>query len=166
MIELVTPWLRNKQMIRLNCLGDCSLYDSILTCLYCKYRCLNQRDKRLFADTFADELHQMDPKYTDNNALEMICYYFEVNILVVVATPTKTTVKEEHICIYNHKPFIVLEQRGDRYHPVGVKDPDCGIQVVFYTEDDEDDDYIITNLRSNQNEIDTTKVNFCEVLGS
>ena len=166
MIELVAPWLKEKKLVRLGCMEEFSFYDAILRCLYCKYRYMSRKDKLLFIDVFRSELHQLNEDYSDSDigkALDVMCYNFEVNVLIIHTTAVKTSVTREYMCVYRNKPFVILEQREDKYHTVAVKDPKCGIQVAFYPED-EDDQYVISKLRANQTEIEIGRVEFEETL--
>lgn len=155
MIQLVAPWLGDRQLVRLTSFQDVSLYDSILTCLYCQYRYFDDYDKREFIDGFLNDLDQL---LEDQRPMDVISYYFEINIYVVCATPSETKCVEYHRCVYDDRPGIILEQNGDRYYPVGVRNPQCGIQVMFYP-DDPDDCNVMAHIRG-ENRLEAPKLDF------
>ena len=160
MIQLVAPWLKAKQLVRLRSLEDVSLYDSILTCLYCRYRFLQDYDKRMFIEAFLNELDEL---LEDQRPVDVICYYFEINICVVTATPDETKCINYHRCVYVNRPVIIIEENQDRYYPVGVRNPRCGVQVVFY-QDDQDDQDIITHI-ADKNRLEVPKMDFQQPIG-
>jgi hypothetical protein len=156
MIQLVAPWLVKKYLVRLDSREEFSLHDSVLTCLYCKYRYFSDIDKQSFIYNIRQELDELP---SAKNDFETLCYYFEINICVVEVSVTTTRLIDYHECVYNNKPTIIIEKNKHRYYPVGVLDPYCGTQVVFYP-DNPDDQYIIDNIKNDKSSVKIEHVIF------
>lgn len=160
MIQLVAPWLSDKHLVRLHSKNDHSLYDSILTCLYCNYRYFDDIKKSVFLDQFVAELGQLEQGF---DAFDTICYHFEVNIIIITASSLETKVVDKRNCIYKVDPTIVIEKKDNRYYPVGLHDRYCGTQVVFYS-DDHNDSSFLTKLTNNKSCIENSEITFKQPL--
>ena len=156
MIQLVAPWLDNKQLIRLHSRENRSLYDSVLFCLYCKYRYMNDNERDMFLDQLLIELEQLEQGF---DVFDTLSYYFEVNIIIITTSPVETKVVDKRKCIYQATPSIIIEKRSNRYHPVGLHSPQCGTQVVFY-DNDPDDSAFISKMINHKSSIDVPGITF------